>query len=124
VLATHGDTSVLAERDSLEDAISDLVENAIKHSPRASRVDVTSVSDDGWCTLEVTDAGPGIAAGLREVILRPGVRVVGSTILRGTGQGLAIVASILDQLGGRLEIADAPGGGAAIRMVLPHHSKS
>ena len=120
-LATHGDTSVLAERDSLEDAISNLVENAIKHSPRASRVGVTSVGRDGWCTLEVTDSGPGIAAGLRDVILRPGVRVVGPTILRGTGQGLAIVASILDRLGGRLEIADAPGGGAAIRMVLPHN---
>ncbi len=119
-LVTHGDTPVRAERDSLEDAISNLVENAIKHSPRASRVTVTTQGRDGWCTLEVIDAGPGLAAGLRDVILRPGVRVVGSTIARGTGQGLAIVASTLDRLGGRLEIADAPGGGALIRMVLPH----
>jgi K+-sensing histidine kinase KdpD len=55
---------------------------------------------------------------MREVILRPGVRVLGQDRVRGTGQGLAIVATIIDRYGGRLELTEAHGGGALVRMLL------
>jgi signal transduction histidine kinase len=74
---------------------------------------------DEWCIVEVGDRGPGIAPEHRDMILRPGVRVVSPTNVRGTGQGLAIVAATLDRHGGRLEIGDAVGGGAVIRLMLP-----
>jgi signal transduction histidine kinase len=74
---------------------------------------------DEWCTVEVSDRGPGIAPEHRDMILRRGVRVVSPNHVRGTGQGLAIVAETLDRHGGRLEISDAIGGGAVIRLMLP-----
>ncbi len=118
-LDTRRPARVIADHDALEDAISNVVENAIKHSPRGARVLVTTTSEPGWCGLEISDSGPGIAEGLREVILRPGVRIVGPNVVRGTGQGLAIVAATIDRYGGRLELADAPGGGALVRVLLP-----
>jgi two-component system sensor histidine kinase MprB len=110
---------VLAEPAALEDAISNVVENAIKYSPRGSTVSVTSVPGDEWSALEVSDEGPGIGEAVRDVVLRPGVRVEGPNRVRGSGQGLAIVAATLDRWGGRLEIADGPKGGALVRLVLP-----
>jgi len=95
------------------------VENAIKYSTRGSSVVVRVHRQDDWCVVEVTDRGPGIAPEHRDMILRPGVRVVGPNHVRGTGQGLAIVAATLDRHGGRLEIGDAAGGGAVIRLMLP-----
>jgi len=110
---------VVAERAAVEDAISNVVENAIKYSHRGSAVVVRVARREDWCVVEVTDRGPGIAPEHRDMILRPGVRVVGPNHVRGTGQGLAIVAATLDRHGGRLEIGDATGGGAVIRLMLP-----
>ena len=110
---------VIVERAATEDAISNVVENAIKYSARGSQVVVRVERRDDWCVIEVTDRGPGIAPEHREMILRPGVRVVQSDNVRGTGQGLAIVAATLDRYGGRLEIGDAAGGGAVLRLLLP-----
>ncbi len=121
---THPPAPVMAERSALEDAIANVVENAIKYSPRGSRVKIDVTADDEWCTLEIRDSGPGIAAELRDVIRRPGVRMLTSNMIRGTGQGLAIVAATLDRAGGRLELAATPSGGALVRMVLPTHSST
>ena len=118
-LTTPHPMKVVAERDALEDAISNVVENAIKYSTRGSQVVARTVQEGDWCVIEVRDRGPGIPAEHRDVILRPGVRLVGSSKVRGTGQGLAIVVATMDRHGGRLEMADAPGGGALLRLVLP-----
>jgi signal transduction histidine kinase len=118
-LLPGGPVPVVAERAAIEDAISNVVENAIKYSARGSTVVVRAERRDEWCIVEVTDRGPGIAPAHREMILRPGVRVVGPNNVRGTGQGLAIVAATLDRHGGRLEIGDAPGGGSVLRLMLP-----
>jgi signal transduction histidine kinase len=109
----------VVERAAVEDAISNVVENAIKYSHRGSVVVVRVDRRDDWCVVEVTDRGPGIASEHREMILRPGVRLVGQNHVRGTGQGLAIVAATLDRHGGRLEIGDAAGGGTAVRLMVP-----
>jgi signal transduction histidine kinase len=116
---TTAPVAVVAERAAVEDAISNVVENAIKYSTRGSQVTVRVEQRGEWCVVEVVDSGPGIAAEHRDMVLRPGVRVVGPNGVRGTGQGLAIVAATLDRHGGRLEIGDAPGGGAVIRLMMP-----
>ena len=121
---THPPAPVMAERSALEDAIANVIENAIKYSPRGSRVKIDVTADDEWCTLEIGDSGPGIAAELRDVIRRPGVRILTSNMIRGTGQGLAIVAATLDRAGGRLEFAATASGGALVKMVLPNRSST
>ncbi|MCU1395897.1 MAG: histidine kinase [Ilumatobacteraceae bacterium] len=121
-LRTHDPIPIFAERDEIEDAVSNVIENAIKHSPRGERVEISFDDDGEHAVLSVADAGPGIAPDLREVITHPGVRVVGSTVVRGTGQGLAIVTTTVDRHGGRVELADSVQGGALVRIVLPRCS--
>jgi signal transduction histidine kinase len=118
-LIADSPVEVVVERAAVEDAISNVVENAIKYSQRGSPVGVRVERRDDWCVVEVTDRGPGIAPEYRETILRPGVRITGPQNVRGTGQGLAIVAATLDRHGGRLEISDATGGGTVLRLLLP-----
>jgi signal transduction histidine kinase len=74
---------------AIEDALRNLIENAVSHAPLETEVSV-SVSPDG--AVEVTDHGPGVAAGDREHIFERFWRGRGSHD-EGVGLGLAIVAS-------------------------------
>jgi signal transduction histidine kinase len=109
----------LVEPDAVEDAIANVVGNAVKYVPRGGHVHVRVFATADGFTVEVRDDGPGIAASMREVIVRPGVRVTSGCGVDGTGQGLAIVAATMDRSGGHLELDDAPGRGAIVRLVFP-----
>lgn len=97
---------------ALSDALVNLIENAIVHSPAGSVVTV-SVTPDG--TLAVADRGPGIPPGQRGEALR---RFWRGKAARddGAGLGLAIVAETARQHGAILCIEDNPGGGALIAL--------
>jgi two-component system nitrogen regulation sensor histidine kinase NtrY len=66
-------------------------------------------------TIAVTDNGVGLPVERRDQLTEPYV----TTRARGTGLGLAIVKKIIEDHGGSLELNDAPGGGAAVRVRLP-----
>jgi two-component system NtrC family sensor kinase len=66
-------------------------------------------------TLEVVDDGPGFTADARAHLFEPFF----TTKTQGTGLGLSYVRKLLEAQGGRVEIDDAPGGGALVRMHLP-----
>ena len=108
-----------ADPDELEDALANLIENAIKHSPRGGMVDVTLSRVGDELFADVADQGPGIHHNHREIVLQPGVRLLGTHPVAGTGQGLAIVAATVARFNGRLEIADPPHHGALVRLVFP-----
>jgi two-component system nitrogen regulation sensor histidine kinase NtrY len=63
----------------------------------------------------VEDQGQGIPAYKRDELTNPFV----TTKKEGTGLGLSIAAKVAEAHGGRLEIGDAPGGGARVSLVLP-----
>ncbi|MGH9392752.1 MAG: ATP-binding protein, partial [Terriglobales bacterium] len=65
--------------------------------------------------IEFRDSGPGVPGELREQIFNPFF----TTKPNGVGLGLAIVAKIVDQHGGRLRLLDPAGAGAAFEIVLP-----
>ena len=72
----------------------------------------------GWLRLRVADTGPGVPPSIRERIFEPYF----STKERGqggTGLGLAMVHGIVEDFGGKIEVADNPGGGAAFTVWLP-----
>ena len=118
-LSMRADVHILAESDAFEDALSNVIENAIKHSPRGGRVRVVVGVREDEAVIEIGDVGPGIAPGLRDLVIRPGVRFTGSNRVPGTGQGLAIVAAAIDRIGGALELEDVVPHGTLVRMVLP-----
>ena len=95
-------------------AISNLIENALNHSPpgQAVRICVTPGP-----SVEITDSGPGIPAEFREKIFERFWR--GEASKEGAGLGLAIVRRIMHALNGTVSVADAHGGGAQFTLQFP-----
>lgn len=100
---------VSGERDALVTLLSNLVDNALRYTPRAGRVDVAAMRDGGSAVLEVTDTGPGIAQEERDRVFDRFYRIGGSEV-PGSGLGLAIVRSIADRHAARVTLAEGPAG--------------
>ncbi|MEC9196723.1 MAG: ATP-binding protein [Pseudomonadota bacterium] len=97
----------------LGQALSNLIENAIRHTPRGSTIAI-SVTDGP--ILAVADNGPGIPPAEREKVVRRFYRLERSRTSSGHGLGLALVAAIVNRHGARLTFGDNnPGTRAAIR---------
>jgi signal transduction histidine kinase len=112
--APSGPVVVRGNTDAIADALRNLVENAVYHTPAKTEVTV-AVSIDG--TVEITDQGPGIAREDRERIFERFWRGP-SAKTPGAGLGLAIVAEIVRAHGGAIEVGEAPGGGARFSLRL------
>lgn len=97
-------------------ALSNLVRNALAHSPRGGEVEIEVTADPpGW---RVLDRGPGTARETRERLFdrfRRGQREGGP----GSGIGLAIVKAVAEGHGGSVGVEDRPGGGSAFWIRLP-----
>jgi len=88
IMPTLGDPSLLFE------ALSNLVDNALKFTPPGGRIDVRVFADGDIHGIEVADTGPGIPADQREAVLRPFYRAEQSRHTPGSGLGLAFVAAV------------------------------
>lgn len=132
---------VEGEEESLRQAVTNLLDNAIKYSPAGSRVEVRICREPPpgpgdalpelepareWVVLEVEDDGPGIEAIHRERLFERFYRVdkARSRALGGTGLGLAIVKHIALALGGRVSVESTPGVGSTFRIHLREASES
>jgi len=105
----------------VEQAVINLLLNAIQYSPKGGAVTLHGVAKAGECVIEVIDRGPGIApehlARLFERFYR--VDPARSRELGGTGLGLAIVKHICLAHGGRATVESTPGAGSTFRIHLP-----
>ena len=108
---------VRGNHDFLFQAVRNLVENALAHTP--SRTEVTvAVEPEG--RVRVLDRGPGVPVELREMLFQRfwRQRGRGSAAGAGAGLGLSIVARIASQASGQVSVADRPGGGASFILEL------
>jgi two-component system sensor histidine kinase TctE len=114
-----GPAWVLAPAALLREALSNLVHNATRYTPRGGRVTVRVAVQGSDVRLAVLDNGPGIPAA---ELARAGERFFRGSRAGppGSGLGLAIVRSIAQRHGGRLQL-DSPGecGGLTATLVLP-----
>lgn len=109
---------ITGDRTLLAQAITNLIENALRHTPPGARVEVACGGAGAEAWVEVSDDGPGIPAEERQNVTRRLYRLERSRTTPGSGLGLALVSAIAELHGGRLELADnAPGLRA--RLVLP-----
>lgn len=100
---------------AIEDAIRNLVENGITHSPLHAEVTVSTHPDGG---VTVADQGPGIPEADRQRIFERFWRGKGAAT-HGAGLGLAIVAEIMKAHQGSITVGDRPNGGAIFTLGFP-----
>ncbi len=109
---------VRADAAQLERVFSNLIENAIKHSPEDVPVTITAGAGSGRVTVRVIDRGRGIPAADRTRVFEPffrGRRDTGS----GSGLGLAICRGFVEANGGQITLQGARGPGASFAVSFP-----
>ncbi|MGP3935647.1 DUF4153 domain-containing protein [Nonomuraea sp. KM88] len=106
-----GRLGVRADPDLLAQVLSNLLDNAVRHSPPGGVVTVSGAEEGDAVRLAVTDPGPGIPAAARERVFERFSRLdAGRTAdAGGAGLGLAIVKEIVELHGGSIRIDDRPG---------------
>ncbi|MEV6211424.1 HAMP domain-containing sensor histidine kinase [Kitasatospora sp. NPDC051914] len=113
---------VLGDESRLRQVVTNLVGNAVKHTPPGTAVRIGVGSVDGRCLLEVADRGPGMTGDQASLVFERFYRVDASRSRReggGAGLGLAIASALVGAHGGTLTLDTAPGAGAAFRVLLP-----
>jgi signal transduction histidine kinase len=127
VLENDRPLRVEGSRDELHRMVLNLLDNAIRHTPPGSSVELTLREDGGEAVVEVGDDGPGIPAEMRPKVFDRFVRGTGpSDTARGTGTGLglAIVSAVAQSHGGSVEAAEADSGGALFIARVPLASQA
>jgi len=112
--------SVRGERTIVEQAVLNLISNAIKFTRpgESPRVTISATSSDGWVRLAVRDEGLGIAPQYHQRIFHVFERLQASRDIPGTGIGLAIVAKGMERLGGRYGVDSELGRGSTFWIEL------
>jgi signal transduction histidine kinase len=110
-----------ADPDAIQQAILNLLTNAMKYSGDAREIDLRLCARNGDAVIEVADHGLGIAADEQKHIFEKFYRAPSheSRLIAGTGLGLTLVAHIVKAHGGRVEVESAPGSGSTFSILLP-----
>jgi two-component system OmpR family sensor kinase len=104
----------------LSQAMSNLLDNAVRHTPPGGRVRLTASRVDGAVVLEVADTGPGFPA---ETLAHPFEPFARASTVRGreggAGLGMAIVRAVVEAHGGSVTLDNPDSGGARVRLRFP-----
>ncbi|PWF43999.1 ATP-binding protein [Massilia glaciei] len=95
--------------------VKNLIDNAIRYTPRGGRVDITVLGAPGLVTLQIDDTGPGIAPGERERVFDAFYRVLGNGEI-GSGLGLAITRTVAESMGASIELSDSRAPQTGLRV--------
>jgi two-component system heavy metal sensor histidine kinase CusS len=107
-----------ADTALLQHALGNLLDNALRHTPRGGTIRVTLLGDALSLRVTVDDSGPGIPPAQRESVFERFVRLDVARSGGGTGLGLAIARMIARLHGGEIAVEDSPLGGASLQMRL------
>ncbi|MGH0029259.1 MAG: ATP-binding protein [Myxococcota bacterium] len=110
------DAELDLDRAALRRALVNLLYNSIEAMPDGGELRVETRVEDGCVRVSVLDSGPGVPEAIRQRLFEP-FFTQGKP--KGTGLGLAVVAQVAEQHGGRVEVGKAEGGGAAFHLLLP-----
>ena len=115
-----GSVATTADHVALRQALLNLLDNAIKHSPEGGHVRVVVRDRSGTPVVEVIDTGPGIAPEYHEAIFQRFYRIdpARSRDAGGVGLGLCIARWAVEAHGGQIELESGEGKGSTFRIVL------
>ncbi len=111
------DITVRGDMELLTQLFSNLIENALRHTPKGTRIQIALELVNGEVLASVIDDGPGVAPEDREKVTRRFYRGTASRTAEGHGLGLALAAAIVQLHGARLELRDA-GPGLRVNVVF------
>ncbi len=110
---------VRADRDRLRQAVGNLVDNAVKYTPRGGRIEIEAMQDRGDVVIRVRDTGVGIAERDLPRIWDRLFRGDHSRATRGLGLGLSLVRASVEAQGGTVSVESTPGKGSTFTLRLP-----
>ena len=113
--------AVEGDRARLKQVVVNLLDNAIKYTPRGGKVEIRVRAAPGEAIVEVSDDGAGIPRDALPHLFERFYRAdsARSRALGGAGLGLSIVHSMTSAHAGRVEVESAEGSGSRFRVVLP-----
>jgi len=103
----------------IDQVISNLIENAAKHTPPDTEIRVSAAVTGGEVRVEVADSGPGIPAAAMPHVFDPFYRANGAGAAAGSGLGLAVAKGLVEAHSGRIWVENGPRGGARFAFTLP-----
>lgn len=109
---------LICDRDLLFQALANLLDNALKFSPRDSRISVSLTRYAGQYLIEIADQGPGIPDEEKQRVFNRFYRAEHSRNSPGNGLGLSLVGAIVDLHGGLIELHDNHPG-LSVKLFLP-----
>jgi two-component system, OmpR family, sensor kinase len=116
-VVASSDVELLADRRRLEQALGNLIENALRHGAGTVRLEAVERGD--FVELHVGDQGTGFPQPFLDRAFERFSRADGARSTAGAGLGLAIVAAIAEAHGGKATASNPPDGGADIALTLP-----
>ena len=117
VAADASPATVLADPAQVEQVIMNLAVNARDAMPQGGRLTIRTESLPGWVELSVSDTGQGIPEAIRTQIFEPFFTTKEAG--KGTGLGLALVQSIVEESHGRISVDSRMGEGTTFRVQFP-----
>ena len=115
------DTAAVFDRKWTEEAVCNLLDNAVKYTPPGGQITLRVVPYEMFCRIDVTDTGPGIPEEEQANIFARFYRGQGHQAEEGVGVGLYLVRQIAAGQGGYVKVFSRPGKGAKFSLFLPRN---
>ena len=109
-VATADVPLINAQRELLSQAVANVLDNAVKHTPSGGRIEVRVSADGPEVVLTIVDTGPGVPEADRERVLERFVRLEECRRDPGAGLGLSLVAAVVKLHGATLRLVDNTPG--------------
>lgn len=122
-VTSEGDTTLEGDRLHLVSVVFNLLDNAIKYSNDAPKIDVAIIGNDNYINLVIKDSGIGIPEEYRGKIFEKFFRVPTGNLhnAKGYGLGLSYVAHVVNRHNGTIDVESIPGDGSKFIISLPKH---
>jgi two-component system heavy metal sensor histidine kinase CusS len=119
-LRIEGSAEIWADGELLRRAVSNLLENAITHTPGGQVIGISlGMGQSSTALMEISNPGPGIPADALPRVFERFFRVGGGKAGHGAGLGLAIVRTVLELHGGSASVRSAPEGPTVFTLCFP-----
>lgn len=117
---------IKADEQAFEEALSNLIDNAIKYSSNKSKIHITTRIKDGYGYCQVADQGIGIPQEYQSKVFEQFFRVEDALTqkTKGTGLGLSLVQHIMQAHNGEVKLISKPGQGSTFTLMFPLTTES